>query len=157
MSLDPDVYRREEERRFKRLAECPEPLMIVPGPFLVVWRDAADERYGKIVIPEIAQKATSTGTIVMIGDGFTLDQPYNPQEFHDGLPFQEGDRVVFSKYGGDEIGCRVMREWWDREENQKELASMRDMKRENLLRFVLLKPSQIYAVLDYPEKEVWEE
>lgn len=152
MSLD-----LEQDLRAKRLDACPDPMVRVPGPYIVVYRDAADEKYGKLFIPKNAQKPTSVGTIVMIGEGFTLDHEYDPQGFSDHVPFQEGDRVVFSKYAGDEIGCRVHPDWWKREENRKEVESMARLGQETLYSFVLLKPSQIHAVLEYPEREVWEE
>ncbi len=53
---------------------------------------------GGIIIPESAKEKPQEGKIVAVGNGKTLD---NGQTLK--LEVKEGDRVLFSKYSGNEV------------------------------------------------------
>lgn len=59
--------------------------------------DALDKSAGGIVIPEIGQVKSNKGRVVAIGDGFVVGDKIMP------IPLEEGDIVLFSKYGGEEV------------------------------------------------------
>jgi len=63
------------------------------GPKVAIVRDSADEKTeGGLYIPETHQHKTPVGTLIAIGPGV------DHEDFDYG--FTEGERVMFSKYGG---------------------------------------------------------
>jgi chaperonin GroES len=73
---------------------------IVPlGDKVVLKRQEAEATTaGGIVLPDSAQDKPQRGEIVAVGDGHTKDDGTKMP-----LTVQEGDRVIFSSYAGDEI------------------------------------------------------
>jgi chaperonin GroES len=66
----------------------------------VVVKPAAKEEVTKsgIVIPDTAKEKPQEGTIIAVGSGRLLDNGKRSA-----LDVQEGDRVLFAKYGGTEF------------------------------------------------------
>lgn len=73
---------------------------IVPlGDKVVLRRQEAEETTaGGIVLPDAARDRPQRGEIVAVGDGHVRDDGSRVA-----LTVQEGDRVIFSSYAGDEI------------------------------------------------------
>ena len=68
--------------------------------FVLVQRieDALDATPGGIVIPEIGQVKSNKGRVIAIGEGrLTINGDLIP------IPLAEGDIVLFSKYGAEEV------------------------------------------------------
>ena len=65
---------------------------------VVIRRVEADKKIGNIFIPETAKDKPCEGHVVAIGNGKTLEDGTT-------LPpsVKEGERVLFPKYGGNEI------------------------------------------------------
>jgi len=60
--------------------------------------DEAEATQGGIFLPESAQEKPKTGIVVSVGEGRRLeDGSFAP------VDVEEGDRVLFTKYGGTEI------------------------------------------------------
>lgn len=60
--------------------------------------DAEEKTAGGILLPDSAKKKPTEGEIVAVGEGRTLDSgKKNP------MSVKVGDRVIFSKYGGNEV------------------------------------------------------
>ena len=53
---------------------------------------------GGIILPDAAQKKPTEGNVVAVGDGRVLDNGSRHS-----LTVRKGDRVLFSKYGGNEV------------------------------------------------------
>jgi chaperonin GroES len=53
---------------------------------------------GGIYLPDAAQKKPQEGKVIAVGDGRTLDNGERNK-----LTVKVGDRVLFSKYGGNEV------------------------------------------------------
>jgi chaperonin GroES len=69
------------------------------GDKVVVRVHEADEKSaGGILLPDAAKKKPTQGTVVAVGNGRTLD---NGQR--NTLAVTVGDKVLFSKYGGNEV------------------------------------------------------
>jgi chaperonin GroES len=69
------------------------------GDKVVVKRETQDERTaGGIVLPDTAKEKPQTGTVVAVGPGRVLDNGERAP-----MNVKEGDVVVYSKYGGNEI------------------------------------------------------
>ncbi len=69
------------------------------GDKVVVKVLEADEKTaGGIILPDSAKKKPTEGEVVAIGNGRVLDNGD-----HAPLTVQVGDRVLFSKYGGNEV------------------------------------------------------
>lgn len=69
------------------------------GDRVVVEREEAEARTaGGIVLPDSAQDKPTRGRVVAVGDGRLLDDGKRHP-----LQVRPGDRVLFSKYGGDAI------------------------------------------------------
>jgi chaperonin GroES len=69
------------------------------GDRVVVERDEAEERTaGGIVLPDKAKEKINRGKVIAVGDGRWDDKGNR-------VPMQvkTGDRVLFSKYGGDDF------------------------------------------------------
>jgi chaperonin GroES len=75
-------------------------MKVVPlGDKVVVKRLAAEEKTaGGIVLPDAARKRPQEGRVLSVGDGKLL--PSGSRASH---VVQEGDRVLFSSYGGIEV------------------------------------------------------
>ena len=75
-------------------------MKVIPlGANIVVKRLASEEKTaGGILLPDSAQKRPQQGRVLSVGDGRTL--PNGTRVAHQ---VQEGDRVVFSNYAGNEV------------------------------------------------------
>jgi chaperonin GroES len=75
-------------------------MKVVPlGDKVVVKRLAAEEKTaGGIVLPDAARQRPQEGRVLSVGDGKLL--PSGSRASH---VVQEGDRVLFSSYGGIEV------------------------------------------------------
>jgi chaperonin GroES len=73
---------------------------IVPlGERVVVRRAAAESKTaGGIVLPDSAQNKPQRGEVIAVGDGHVKNDGKKVP-----LTVKEGDRVIFSPYGGEEI------------------------------------------------------
>lgn len=60
--------------------------------------DAEDKTAGGIFLPDSAKKKPQEGTVVAVGNGRVLDNGERNK-----LSVSVGDKVLFSKYGGNEI------------------------------------------------------
>lgn len=60
--------------------------------------EADDKSSGGIILPDSAKKKPTEGKVVAVGDGRTLDSGDRNK-----LTVKTGDRVLFSKYGGNEV------------------------------------------------------
>ncbi len=60
--------------------------------------EAEDKTAGGILLPDSAKKKPSEGEIVAIGNGRVLDSGERNT-----ISVSVGDRVIFSKYGGNEV------------------------------------------------------
>lgn len=58
---------------------------------------ALDKSAGGIVIPEIGQVKSNKGRVIAVGEGYVVGDRIVP------IPLEEGDVVLFSKYGGEEV------------------------------------------------------
>ena len=74
--------------------------MIVPlGDRVVLKReDASTTTAGGIVLPDAAQDRPQKGKVIAIGEGYVNNDGKKVP-----LSVKEGDRVIFSSYGGEEI------------------------------------------------------
>lgn len=69
------------------------------GDKVVVKASTADERTaGGIVLPDAAREKPQQGTVVAVGPGRLLENGERAA-----LQVKEGDTVIFSKYGGNEV------------------------------------------------------
>ena len=71
------------------------PLM---GYVLVLPSEAETRTASGLYLPDSAQEKPAQGTVVAIGDIITLD---NGKQI--GAPVNVGDKVIYKKWGGDEI------------------------------------------------------
>ncbi len=60
--------------------------------------EAEEKTAGGILLPDSAKKKPSEGEIVAVGNGRVLDSGER-----NALSVKVGDRVIFSKYGGNEV------------------------------------------------------
>ena len=60
--------------------------------------EAEDKTAGGILLPDAAKKKPTEGKIIATGDGRTLDNGNRNK-----LSVKAGDRVLFSKYGGNDV------------------------------------------------------
>lgn len=76
-------------------------MKVVPlGDNVIVKRlDAEEKTAGGIVLPDSAQQKPQEGRVLAVGDGHQL-----PDGSRVKLAVQEGDRVVFRSYAGNEVG-----------------------------------------------------
>jgi chaperonin GroES len=65
---------------------------------LVIRIDQAEKTSGGIIIPDTAKERPQEGKVVAVGSG-----KVNEKGERMPLEIQENDRVLFSKYGGNEI------------------------------------------------------
>ena len=66
--------------------------------FVLIQRiDEAVEMQGSIVIPEIGQVKSNKGRVVAVGEGRIIGGQMVP------IPLEEGDIVLFSKYGAEDV------------------------------------------------------
>lgn len=73
--------------------------LIPLGDRVVLQRDAAEETTaGGIVLPDSAQDKPQRGTVIAVGDGHTRSDGTKIA-----LTIKEGDAVLFTSYGGEEI------------------------------------------------------
>lgn len=71
------------------------------GDRVIVKQDEAEEKTSSgLYIAAESKEKPQTGTVVAVGPG-KLDK----EGKHLPMPVKEGDRVVYSKYGGNEIVC----------------------------------------------------
>ena len=84
----------------KKAAQKSSTMRIVPlGDRVVLKRDeAVSTTAGGIVLPESAQDRPQRGQVVAVGDGHVKSDGTKLP-----LSVEEGDRVIFSPYGGEEI------------------------------------------------------
>lgn len=69
------------------------------GDKVVVKASTADERTaGGIVLPDAAREKPQQGTVVAVGPGRLLDNGERAA-----MSVKEGDTVIYSKYGGNEV------------------------------------------------------
>ena len=69
------------------------------GDKVVVKASTAEERTaGGIVLPDAARERPQQGTVVSVGPGRLLENGERAA-----MAVQEGDTVIYSKYGGNEI------------------------------------------------------
>lgn len=69
------------------------------GDRVVVRRDESEERTaGGLYLPETAKNKPSRGVVVSVGDGRILDDGTRSK-----FTVQEGDRVLFLSYAGEEF------------------------------------------------------
>lgn len=69
------------------------------GDKVVVQVLEADEKSaGGIILPDTAKKRPTEGNVIAVGNGRVLDNGQRNQ-----LTVKVGDRVLFSKYGGNEV------------------------------------------------------
>ena len=75
-------------------------MKIVPlGDKVVVQRLKAEEKTtGGIVLPDSAQEKPQQGKVLSVGDGHVLENGRRSP-----IQVQEGDRVFFSSYAGNEV------------------------------------------------------
>lgn len=60
--------------------------------------EAEAKTAGGIILPDSAKKKPTEGKVVAVGDGRTLDNGQRNK-----LSVKKGDKVLFSKYGGNEV------------------------------------------------------
>jgi chaperonin GroES len=60
--------------------------------------ESEDKTAGGIYLPDAAKKKPQEGTVISIGEGRMLDSGQR-----NSLTVKVGDRVLFSKYGGNEV------------------------------------------------------
>ncbi|MCW5939321.1 MAG: co-chaperone GroES [Fimbriimonadaceae bacterium] len=60
--------------------------------------EAEDKSAGGIILPDSAKKRPTEGKVVAVGNGRVLDSGERNK-----LSVKAGDRVLFSKYGGNEV------------------------------------------------------
>lgn len=60
--------------------------------------EAEEKTSGGILLPDSAKKKPTEGKVVAVGNGRTLDSGQR-----NALNVKVGDRVLFSKYGGNEV------------------------------------------------------
>ena len=73
--------------------------LIPLGDRVVLQRDAAEEKTaGGIVLPDSARDKPQRGTVIAVGDGHTRNDGTKIP-----LTVKEGDSVLFTSYGGEEI------------------------------------------------------
>lgn len=60
--------------------------------------EADDKTAGGILLPDAAKKKPTEGEVIAVGSGRILDSGER-----NSLTVQIGDRVLFSKYGGNEV------------------------------------------------------
>ena len=60
--------------------------------------EAEDKSAGGIILPDSAKKRPTEGNVIAVGNGRVLDNGQRNQ-----LTVKVGDRVLFSKYGGNEV------------------------------------------------------
>ncbi|WP_298863452.1 co-chaperone GroES [uncultured Gimesia sp.] len=84
----------------KKAAKAKKGARIVPlGDKVVLKREVAESTTaGGIVLPDSAQDKPQRGEVVAVGDGHVKSDGTKLP-----LTVKEGDRVIFSPYGGDEI------------------------------------------------------
>jgi co-chaperonin GroES (HSP10) len=112
------------------------------GKAVMVYQDAAEEDYGKIIIPDTAKRKPGSGIVVAIGDGYDPNDPvweaWDPT-------VEVGDRVLWSSYDEMRVRCRVDDEWW--EDNNRKNTPEHHRKVE----FVLLAVQQVVGIVTGPE------
>ena len=60
--------------------------------------EAEEKSSGGIILPDSAKKKPTEGKVIATGDGRTLDNGNRNK-----LSVKAGDRVLFSKYGGNDV------------------------------------------------------
>ncbi|MBX3119140.1 MAG: co-chaperone GroES [Fimbriimonadaceae bacterium] len=60
--------------------------------------EASDKTAGGIFLPDSAQKKPQEGKVIAVGDGRILDNGDRVKP-----SVKEGDKIIFSKYGGNEV------------------------------------------------------
>ncbi len=60
--------------------------------------DAEEMTAGGIILPDSAKKKPTEGEVIAVGEGRVLDNGKR-----NNLTVKVGDRVIFSKYGGNEV------------------------------------------------------
>ena len=66
--------------------------------FVLIQRiDENSEMIGGIHIPEIGQQKSNKGRVVAVGEGRIIGGVITP------IPLEEGDIVLFSKYGAEDV------------------------------------------------------
>jgi len=69
------------------------------GDKVVVKPEKEEEKTsGGIILPDTAKKKPSEGVVVAVGPGKLLENGTRAP-----MPVKEGDRVVYAKYGGNEV------------------------------------------------------
>lgn len=74
------------------------PLKPLGDKIVVELSVAEDKTAGGIYLPDAAKKKPTEGTVVAVGTGRILENGD-----HNLLTLKVGDKVIFSKYGGNEV------------------------------------------------------
>ncbi len=64
--------------------------------------EAEEKTAGGIILPDSAKKKPTEGKVIAVGDGRVLESGERNK-----LTVKAGDRVLFSKYGGNEVTVGV--------------------------------------------------
>ncbi len=68
------------------------------GSKVMIRSDEPEEKVGLIIVPDTGKKPSELGTVVAVGSGYKMtDGSVRP------LDVKEGDRVLFSKWGEEEV------------------------------------------------------
>lgn len=113
-----------ELERKRNLEKCPQPVVDFEPTLdrIVVHRDKAPEKIGKIIVPDKAQLKTTEATVIKTGPG-RLDDEYRRVP----MVYKPGDRIIIDRYAGTEVELEV-------EGNQKH-------------KFVFMTEDEVYAIL----------
>ncbi len=66
---------------------------------VIVERDEAEKKIGKIHLPDVARDRPQQGTVIAIGPGKMVDGKLQPMSDR----LKVGAKVIFTMYGGDEV------------------------------------------------------
>ena len=65
---------------------------------VLVKREEAEEKAGRIIIPDTAKEKPMEGTVISVGPGLRTDQGQTLA-----MAVKPGDRVLFGKWSGSEV------------------------------------------------------
>lgn len=71
------------------------------GDRVIIKRKKAEEKIGSIIVPDAAKEKPLEGEVIAVGPGKFLDSGVRVEP-----TVKVGDRVLFSKYAGQERGSR---------------------------------------------------
>jgi chaperonin GroES len=88
-----ECQRGEQERKRKDMSIRP-----LGDKVVVKVLEAEEKTAGGIILPDSAKKKPTEGEVVAVGTGRVLENGKRNE-----LSVKVGDRVIFSKYGGNEV------------------------------------------------------